>query len=137
MNDANKTLVIAAYQRGIAVHAICHAANIAPSSLYHILDGAGIPRRVPSDPAERIAVELLQAHEAKQWLCESEVMRRTGATASVVGRVRNELQAEGRVGTQRDYAVCYICGKPAVARAMCHTHYREARHRQAQRSAST
>jgi len=136
MNDANKALVVAAYQRGIAVHAICHAANIAPSSLYHILDGAGIPRRVPSDPAERIAVELLQAHEAKQWLCRSELMRRVpGATGAMIDRVRNELQEQGRVGTRADYAVCYLCGKPAVARAMCHTHYREARHRQAQRSA--
>jgi hypothetical protein len=143
MNDANKALVITAYRRGHTVAAICEAAGMSTRTLYRLLEAEGVPlrgpaptpRRTPVDPAERVEAELLAAHEAKHWLCESEVMRRTGATASVVGRVRNELQEQGRVGTRADYAVCYICGKPAVARAMCHTHYREARLRQAQRNA--
>ena len=142
MNDANKALVLAAYRHGHPVAAICEAAGMSTKTLYRLLKAEGVPlrgptpspRRTPVDPAERVEAELLAAHEARQWLCESELMRRTGATASVVGRVRNALQEQGRVGTRADYAVCYLCGKPAVARKMCHTHYREARQRQAQRN---
>jgi len=139
MNDANKALVITAYQRGHAVATICEAAGISTRTLYRLLAAEGIALRgqpaVPRDAliAQQITAELLMAHEAKQWLSAAEVVRRIpDATEGLVTRVRVDLQRHGWIGRKRDYVVCYRCGKPAVARSMCNTHYREARHAWAQ-----
>lgn len=80
----------------------------------------------PATKAHAVAAHILAAHAVGRWVATAELRRRTGAGVKQIGAVRARLRDEGLVGRKGDYAVCYVCGAPAVARDCCSRHYQAA-----------
>lgn len=88
----------------------------------------------PATKAHAVAAHILAAHAAGRWVETAELRRRTGASVHLIAAVRARLRDEGLVGRKGDYAVCHICGEPAVARDLCSRHYQAARPAAARRA---